>query len=139
MGTGRLERIYQEFRDQVEFFYIYIREAHPVDGWYLGDGIPGTAMKVARLKAATDVQDPKILKERRGVAQRCTVELELKIPVLVDGMDDLVNKAYAAWPTRLYLVGVDGIIVYMGGPGPFGFRPNHLRKAIVSYLVTGKA
>ena len=49
-------------------------------------------------------------------------------------MDDAVNKAYAAWPTRLYLVGLDGRVVYGGGLGPFDFKPAKLENAIEQYL-----
>jgi hypothetical protein len=45
-------------------------------------------------------------------------------------MDDGVNKAYAAWPTRLYLINEDGIVAYAGGLGPFGFKPGALRSAV---------
>jgi type I thyroxine 5'-deiodinase len=50
--------------------------------------------------------------------------------MLVDGMDDAVNRAYAAFPDRLYLVGRDGKIAFRGGPGPAGFRPDELEEAI---------
>ena len=49
-------------------------------------------------------------------------------------MDDHVNKTYAAWPTRLYLVGLDGKIVYGGGLGPYDFKPAKFKKAIEDYL-----
>ena len=52
------------------------------------------------------------------------------IPALVDTMDDAVNKAYHAFPDRLYLVGKDGKISYQGGPGPMMFRPEELEEAI---------
>jgi hypothetical protein len=54
----------------------------------------------------------------------------------VDDIDDAVNKAYAAWPTRLYLVGLDGRVVYAGGLGPQGLRPEELKNAIDIYLKT---
>jgi hypothetical protein len=50
-------------------------------------------------------------------------------------MDDAVNKAYAAWPTRLYLVGLDGRVVYAGGLGPYGFKPARLGAAIKDVLM----
>jgi hypothetical protein len=50
-------------------------------------------------------------------------------------MDNAVNEAYAAMPTRLYLVGMDGRVVYAGGLGPFGFKPKELRTAIEEYLM----
>ena len=49
-------------------------------------------------------------------------------------MDDAVNRAYAAWPTRLYLVGLDGKVVYAGGMGPYDFKPVKLGAAIEKYL-----
>ncbi len=39
-------------------------------------------------------------------------------------MDDAVNKAYSAWPDRIYVIGVDGKIALMGGQGPRGFAPS---------------
>lgn len=51
-------------------------------------------------------------------------------------MDDAVNKAYAAYPARLYLVGLDGRVVYAGGLGPFGFKPEELGQAIEEYLAS---
>jgi hypothetical protein len=37
-------------------------------------------------------------------------------------------------PTRLYLVGKDGLVAYAGGLGPFGFKPAELKEAIDAYL-----
>ena len=62
--------------------------------------------------------------------------MQYGIPTYVDGMDDAVNQAYAAWPTRLYLIGLDGIVVYAGGLGPFGFKPAQFAEAIERYLAT---
>lgn len=113
---------------------IYIREAHPIDGWWLGGGIFGLVMKIRGSKAATDVYDPKIMRERRQVAERCESALQYGIPTLVDEIDDPVNRAYAALPTRLYLIGTDGRVTYAGGLGPFGFKPQELKVAIEGLL-----
>ena len=48
--------------------------------------------------------------------------------------DDHVNRTYAAWPTRLYLIGIDGRVVYAGGLGPYDFKPAKLKAAIENYL-----
>ncbi len=90
-------------------------------------------LKVTKSKAATDVYDPKTIEERRAVAGRCEATLQYGILTYVDEMDDAVNKAYAAFPTRLYLVGLDGRVVYAGGLGPFGFKPAELGEAIDKY------
>ena len=51
-----------------------------------------------------------------------------------DLADDAVNIAYAAWLTRLYLVGLDGRVVYGSGLGPSDFKPTKLEDAIERYL-----
>ncbi len=78
--------------------------------------------------------DPKTYEERQAVAKRCEVALDYGIPTYVDEMDDAVNKAYAAMPTRLYLIGLGGRVVYAGGLGPWGFKPTELESAIEEYL-----
>ena len=129
-----LRDLYEQYQDRVQFLLIYIREAHPKDGWWLGGGVAGMYLKARKSKAATDVYDPKTIEERQAVAGRCEVTLEYGIQTYVDSIDDAVNKAYAAHPTRLYLVGLDGCMVYAGGLGPFGFKPAELQAAIEEYL-----
>jgi hypothetical protein len=133
-GTGSLSELYAQHSGQVEFLKVYIREAHPVDGWWLGKGPFGLLMKFYRSRAATDVYDPTTIEARRAVAGNCAAALEYGIRTYVDEMDDAVNKAYAAWPTRLYLVGLEGQVVYKGAPGPYGFKPADLGTAIQQYL-----
>ena len=81
------------------------------------------------------VEDPETDDEREEVATVCMTKLALDpMPALIDGIDDAVGLAYAAWPDRLYLVGTDGRIAYAGGPGPFGFDPDELEDAILVEL-----
>jgi hypothetical protein len=122
--------LYEKHSEDVEFLTIYIREAHPKDGWWLGGGISGLALKLYGSGAATDVYDPKTMLERRSVAGRCETALQYGIPTLVDDMDDTVNRAYAAMPTRIYLIGLDGHVDYAGDLGPWGFSPEELKEAI---------
>ena len=133
-----LDDLYAQYHDRVQFLMIYIREAHPKDGWWLGGGIIGTMMKRGVPNVATDINDPKTYEERRGVAKQCAETLQYDICTYVDEMDDAVSKAYAAKPTRLYLVGIDGRVAYAGGPGPYGFSPAALKNAIKEYLETLK-
>jgi hypothetical protein len=91
-------------------------------------------LKLSKSKAATDVYDPTTIEQRRKVAGNCETALQYGIKTYVDDMDDAVNKAYAAWPTRLYLIGMDGRVVYHGGLGPFDFHPSKLEQAIQEYL-----
>ena len=36
-GTVSLAELYEKYHEQVQFLSIYIREAHPKDGWWLGN------------------------------------------------------------------------------------------------------
>ena len=79
---------------------------------------------------SVDVNDPKTIEERRSIAGPCQVDLKYEIPTYVDEMDDAVSKAYAAKPTRLYLIGLNGHVVYAGGLGPFSLKPEELGETI---------
>ena len=111
-----LRDLYEQYNDWVQFLVIYIREAHPIDGWDMG--------------SAYKIYDPQTIEERRKVAGMCETGLQYGIRTYVDEMDDAVMTAYAAWPERLYLVGQDGRVSYAGGRGPFGFMPGELNQAI---------
>jgi type I thyroxine 5'-deiodinase len=112
--------MWEEYGDDVQFYVVYIREAHAIDS---RSPMGGGGMPI--------VEDPLTLGERSAVAAVCMTKLALEpMPALVDDMNDTANDAYAAWPDRLYLVGRDGRIAYHGGPGPFFFTPDELEAAI---------
>jgi hypothetical protein len=119
---GELEELYDRHRDEVAFFIVYIREAHPEDGWVLADN----------RREEIALADPTSLEERADAAEACVVRLRTRIPVLLDDVDDAVALAYGGWPDRLYLIGRDGRVAFQGGRGPDGFEPEELAAAIYS-------
>jgi Iodothyronine deiodinase len=135
-ASVNLRDLFEKYHRQVQFLSIYINEAHPVDGWWLGRGFWKWAVKLYSPKVAMDINAHKTMEERRKAAGQCEDTLQYGIHTYVDEMDDSVSKAYAAYPTRLYLVGVDGKVVYAAGLGPFGFHPRELGEAIEKYLKT---
>lgn len=112
-----MERLYKTYKDDVEFLLVYIREAHP-------DSVLFVERDGKQILASITQTDS--LDERAKTAQVCSASLRLSIPTLVDKEDNKVNAAYAGWPDRLTVVGVDGKIAYYGGKGPSGFKPNEL-------------
>ena len=81
------------------------------------------------------MEDPVTFQERQAAATTCATKLALEpMPMLVDDMADTANKAFCAWPERLYLIGADGKVVYTGAPGPGGFEPDELEEAIENEL-----
>ena len=108
----------------MQFYIVYIREAHAIDS---RSPMGGAGSPI--------VEDPRTLAEREGVAQVCLTKLELEmIPALVDDLQDTASQAYGGWPDRLYLIGEDGNVAYQGGRGPFGFDPDELEQAILEEL-----
>ena len=68
------------------------------------------------------------LLERSQRASQCTASLHLSLPTVVDREDNKVNRVYAGWPDRFVIVGKGGEIAYIGGPGPWGFKPQEVEK-----------
>jgi len=105
---------------------VYIREAHPEEGWVV---TPNRDEDIL-------INDPTSDDERHAVATECALRLKIRMPVVVDPINDEIARAYGALPDRLYLVGRGGQIAYQGGPGPFGFKPPELEAAIQTLLET---
>jgi alkylhydroperoxidase family enzyme len=118
----------QRYGDRVEFVNVYVREAHPVDGWRMSSNDKDG---VAFAQPTTDA-------ERREVAGKCCAALDMTIPLVVDHVDDRVGHAYSGMPDRLYLIDADGKVAYKGGRGPFGFKPGELEQQIAMMLVDKK-
>ena len=116
----RLNEVYDANSSRVDFYCVYIREAHPEDGWQVpmnvDDGVVFT--------------DPTTIEERGSVAQACVLRLQLRMPTLLDGMDDAVDTAYAALPERLYVIDAAGTVTFRSEPGPFGFDVEGWERAI---------
>jgi hypothetical protein len=118
----------ERFRSDVHFLTVYIREAHPEEGWILPEN----------RRSGLAVHEPRTDAERQEVALSCAVGLRMRMPMVIDGADNAVASTYGGWPDRLYLVGLDGRIAYQGGTGPFGFKPDELADKIEQYLDTKK-
>ena len=129
-----IQQLYEKYHSDVQFLNIYIREAHPVDGWWLGRRLTKSLMLRMAPNVSMEHYDPTTIEERRSVAGECDTAIQFGVKTYVDEMDDRVNHAYAGWPTRLYLIGLDGKIVYAGGQGPYDFRPAKLDRAIKAYF-----
>ena len=121
---GALHEISDKYANEVEFLVVYIREAHPEDGWVV----------TMNRDQGISFEDPKNDEEREEAAASCAIGLEIRMPVVVDAIDDQIASAYGALPDRLYLIGKGGHIAYQGERGPFGFKPPELETAIKAEL-----
>lgn len=105
--------MYRTYKDRAAFLMVYIHEAHPSDGWQTPSNV----------KDKVVFAQPKSFVERRSVATQCCQRMNVTMPCVVDGMDNAVDQAYAAWPERIFVIHTDGKIAYAGRQGPFGFDP----------------
>ncbi len=114
--------MYREFRDRAEFFVVYIQEAHASDGWQMASNVRDKVVYA----------NPRSYAERGELASTCVVKLGIEIPALVDDFENSTERAYTAWPDRLYVIGADGRVRYKAKPGPFGFKPKQVRQLLES-------
>lgn len=96
------------------FYVVYIQEAHPIDAWQDEDN----------QKDKIEVASERTLDERCAVANTCFTKLSIKIPAVIDDLQNSTERAYTAWPDRLYVIDASGRIAFKSRPGPYGFKPD---------------
>lgn len=112
---------------QLHIVNVYIREAHPRDGWSLD--FNDATLKVcprqthdieSRLEVANNFQSA-----MDGVAA--------EIPLIVDDPDtNALDKAYEAPPERLVVIH-QGRVCYFSGQGPFQYSIDSLKQFLTQF------
>ncbi len=115
----------QRYRDDAIFLGVYVREAHPTDGWHME----------SNAKVGVKIAQPQSYAERVAVAQQCNAKLKYSMPLVVDEIHDPVGNAYSGMPARLYVIDPDGKVAYKGGRGPFGFKSGEMEQALLMQLL----
>ena len=119
-----LQKVYEQYRDRADFWWVYIREAHPTDS--------------SRPARHVQIEQPKTFLRRKEVANQCSSGLKLNIPCVVDDMKDTVSRAYDAMPDRLYILDAKSNIAFKGGRGPRGFSVGKMEDALRVLLAKNK-
>lgn len=114
--------MYDEYRDRVAFYAVYIQEAHPSDIWQMASNVREDVV----------FRDPRTDAERSEVAGACVRRLGIRFPALIDGIENRVERLYTGWPDRIYLINREGKVAYKSAPGPFGMKPAELDRALKS-------
>lgn len=119
--TVRLQNIYQSYRKDIDFYWIYGQEARASDTGLTPSKDPAPLTSVANHTTA---------EQRKKTAATCAAAIGFTVPQLIDDMDHSATIAYDAHPTRLYIIGSDGKIAFAGGPGPFQTDLDAFEKAL---------
>ena len=115
-----MTQIYRQYKNSVEFFVVYVQEAHPTDGWQVESNVQEGVL----------FSQHRSYDERESVAQSCSIDLHIGLPIIIEEMDNAIDETYGAAPERLYLVDVDGNVAYHGGAGPHFFNLDDWEQAI---------
>jgi hypothetical protein len=124
-----VEALYREYKnnDKVAILLVYIREAHPARE---------STRPVSGDAASTsykDIAQPKNLDERVIAADKCMRGLKFTLPILIDNMQGVVQKAYSGLPAATAVVDMKGKIAFYSR-GPNGAQPQKA-KAVIDRLL----
>jgi tetratricopeptide (TPR) repeat protein len=101
-SADALNALFQRYGRRAPFFLVYIREAHATGDW----------QSTRNVREGITVAPALTVEAKEDHAVMCTRNLHLKFPVLVDSIDGGAEAAYAAWPSRAFVIGLDGRVRY---------------------------
>lgn len=120
-----VDAVAQRHEDEAVFVMVYVREAHPTDGWHME----------SNARVGVSAQQPKTYGARVLVCDQFRQRLKPTMPVVVDEINDPVGNAYSGMPARMYVVDARGKVAYKSGRGPFGFRIGEMEQALLLALL----
>jgi tetratricopeptide (TPR) repeat protein len=115
-----LNELSKVYAGKVAFLLVYIREAHATDQW---QSTINQREQVQLTPASTEGQ-------KHEYAAMCERKLHLQFPSAVDGLDNAAEQAYAAWPSKVYVISAGGQIRYSSGLTEQEFDRGGLEKAV---------
>jgi thiol-disulfide isomerase/thioredoxin len=119
-----VEAVARRHKDAATFVMVYVREAHPTDGWKMQQN--------ARM--GVEAKQPTTYDERVEVCEKFRKLIQPELTLAVDGIADPAGTAYSGMPARLYVIDPAGKVAYKSGRGPFGFKPGEMEQALVMTL-----
>ena len=120
----RLNEIATQYGAEMDFYCVYIQEAHPDDGWQVQHNLDDDII----------LNTPNSIEERADIAEVCALRLSMAMPMLLDDMTDQADKLYNALPERLYVINKTGIVRFKTVAGSRGFEPEAWASAIAELL-----
>jgi len=96
-----MKQLVASYGTRIQFFIVYTREAHPV-----GDEQTGQNKTDGIL-----VEQPKDAAARHKLAAEARTALAIASPILMDNMDNALEKTLGGFPNAAILIGHDGTII----------------------------
>jgi len=127
-ASEALGKLYAEYKDKIPFYLIYIREAHSTTDW----ASTKNQREDVTLRPASNME------QQQDHATMCVRKLRIDFPTFVDGMNGAAEKAYAAWPSKAFLLDKRGRIVYASGLSEQDFKPDELENQLRKLTALGK-
>ncbi|MBI3668107.1 MAG: deiodinase [Acidobacteria bacterium] len=115
-----MNKLYDQYKEQVAFYVVYIQEAHSSDLWQVPSNLNDGVL----------IASPRNFEERGEVAGSCIRKLGIKIPAVLDDFQNSTEVAYTGWPDRLYVIDRDGRVAHKSQAGPYGFHPQDVAAAL---------
>ncbi len=119
-SADALKAMYQSYGSHVPFLLIYIREAHGSNNW----------QSTRNRREGISLASAETLAEKQGNAALCSRRLHLPFPALVDNLDGSVETAYNAWPSRAFVIGADGRVLYSTRLTELDFKPQEMESVL---------
>lgn len=112
--------MYESYGDRAAFYIVYIQEAHPTDLWQLPSNIKDDVLFAS----------PRSDEERTRTASACVRKLGIRVPAVLDYIENGTERAYTAWPDRIFVIDRKGAVAFKSAPGPYGFSTKNLEAAL---------
>jgi tetratricopeptide (TPR) repeat protein len=115
-----LKSMYKRYGASIAFLLVYIREAHGTGDW----------QSTRNERQSVSLTPISTLADKQEHAAMCSRKLHLPFPALVDGMDGRVEKLYNAWPSRAFVIGRDGRVLYSTRLTELNFQATEMESAL---------
>jgi tetratricopeptide (TPR) repeat protein len=127
-SADALRQLHAEYGARINFRLVYIREAH-AEG-----GEEAQWQSTINKREGIAVAPVRNLADKQAHANLCLRKLSLPFTSVVDAMDAPAERAYNAWPSRVYLVDRAGRVAFDSRLGEQDFQPERLDRAIREIL-----
>jgi hypothetical protein len=121
-----VEALYKAYKDneKVAMYLVYVNEAHPA------------RTTAAKSEGPSSVGKHKSIDEKVLAASKCMEGLKMTLPILIDSMDGVVEKAYRGRPAATAVIDLDGKVVFHS-TGPRGAQPPEADKHLKALIAKG--